>query len=59
MKLKTQLQNTKGRFFTLRTKFGDTINAKLVNVTDHYVTVMDNNAKAERKFALSSVTRVG
>ena len=59
MKTKQKLENTKGRFFTLETKFGETINAKLISLTDHYVTVRDNNAKADRKLALSSVTRVG
>lgn len=57
-KLDTQLQNTKGRFFTLNTKFGDKINSKLRNVTDFYVTVFDNNTKTERKFAKSSITSV-
>lgn len=59
MKLKQQLQNTKGRFFTLQTKFGDKINAKFVSVSPCYATVYDNNAKQTRKFALTSITLVG
>lgn len=53
--VKQSLNSKSGRFFTLTTKHGDKINAKLVDLTNCYVTVWDNNAKNLRKLALTSV----
>lgn len=46
---------SKGRFFGLTTRQGETINAQFVRQTPKYVVVRDRNAKELRKFAKTSL----
>ena len=46
---------SRGRFFGMTTKQGETLNAQFVNETPRYVVVRDRNAKEIRKFAKTSL----
>jgi hypothetical protein len=46
---------SRGRFFGLTTKQGETLNAQFVNETPRYVVVRDRNAQETRKFAKTSL----
>ncbi len=57
-KIVSAIRNSKGRFFGLRTKAGDSINAQFVSETPSYVTVYDRNRDLERRIAKSSLSGV-
>lgn len=46
---------SKGRFFGLTTRQGETLNAQFVRETTKYVVVRDRNASVMRKFAKTSL----
>ena len=46
---------SRGRFFGLTTKQGETLNAQFVNETPRYVVVRDRNAQQTRKLAKTSL----
>jgi hypothetical protein len=52
------IRQSKGRFFGLYTKQGESINARFVNETPSYVSIYDRNNGLERKLAKSSVIGV-
>lgn len=52
------IRQSKGRFFGLYTKQGESINARFVNETPSYVSIYDRNNGSERKLAKSSVIGV-
>ena len=49
---------SKGRFFGLTTRQGETLNAQFVRETPKYVVVRDRNAKRTRKFAKTSLQKL-
>ena len=49
---------SRGRFFGLTTKQGETLNAQFVNETPQYVVVRDRNAQETRKFAKTSLKSI-
>ena len=49
------IRNSKGRFFGLHTKQGETINAQFRGETDAYVKVYDRNNYRTRLIAKSSI----
>jgi hypothetical protein len=53
-----EIRRSKGRFFGLYTKQGESINARFVNESPSYVSVYDRNNKLERKLAKTSVIGV-
>lgn len=48
---------SKGRFFGLTTRQGETLNAQFVRETPRYVVVRDRNARQTRKFAKTSLQK--
>lgn len=54
-KIMKAIRNSKGRFFGLYTKAGESLNAQFVAESPQYVTVYDRNAKNKRKFAKTSI----
>jgi hypothetical protein len=52
------IRQSKGRFFGLYTKQGESINARFVNETPSYVSIYDRNNNYERRLAKSSVIGV-
>ena len=54
-KIMTAIRSSKGRFFGLYTKSGETLNAQFVAESPQYVTVYDRNAMNKRKFAKTSL----
>jgi hypothetical protein len=52
------IRQSKGRFFGLYTKQGESINARFVNESPSYVSIYDRNNGLERKLAKSSVIGV-
>jgi hypothetical protein len=52
-----RIANSKGRFFGLYLKNGETLNAQYRNQTDAYLTVYDRTSKMTRKFRKTSVSR--
>jgi len=52
------IRQSKGRFFGLYTKQGESINARFINESPSYVSVYDRNNGSERKLAKSSVVGV-
>ena len=55
-KIMTAIRSSKGRFFGLYTKAGESINAQFVSESPSYVTVYDRNNKKQRKFAKTSLS---
>jgi hypothetical protein len=53
----TKIANSKGRFFGLYLKNGETLNAQYRNQTESYLTVYDRTSKMTRKFRKTSVSR--
>lgn len=49
------ISESKGRFFGLTTRQGETLNAQFVRETPNYVVVRDRNASQVRKFAKTSL----
>lgn len=49
---------SRGRFFGLTTRQGETINAQFVRETPRYVVVRDRNAQETRKFAKTSLRKL-
>ena len=49
---------SRGRFFGLTTKQGETLNAQFVNETPQYVVVRDRNAQETRKLAKTSLKSI-
>ena len=49
------MPSSRGRFFGLTTKQGETLNAQFVTATPKYVVVRDRNAQETRKFAKTSL----
>ena len=49
---------SRGRFFGLTTRQGETLNAQFVRETPSYVIVRDRNAKTTRKFAKTSLQKL-
>lgn len=52
------IRNSKGRFFGLRTKQGETLNAQLVGETPQYFRLYDRNNDTSRTLAKTSVQSV-
>ena len=50
--------NSRGRYFGLYTKSGDSLNARFVQETPSYVTVYDRNRNSLRKFLKSNISGV-
>jgi hypothetical protein len=50
--------NSKGRYFGLYTKSGDSLNARFVQETPSYVTVYDRNRNSLRKFLKTNISGV-
>ncbi len=55
-KIVKAMRDSRGRFFGLTTKAGDSINAQFVSESPSYVTIYDRNRYSHRKFAKSSLT---
>lgn len=53
----SRIANSKGRFFGLYLKNGETLNAQYRNQTASYLTVYDRTSKMLRKFRKTSVER--
>jgi len=49
---------SRGRFFGLTTRQGETLNAQFVRETPQYVVVRDRNAQQTRKFAKTSLKKL-
>jgi hypothetical protein len=49
---------SRGRFFGLTTRQGETLNAQFVRETPQYVVVRDRNSQQVRKFAKSSLQKL-
>ena len=49
---------SRGRFFGLTTRQGETQNAQFVRETPQYVVVRDRNSRQVRKFAKSSLQKL-
>jgi hypothetical protein len=49
---------SRGRFFGLTTRQGETLNAQFVRETPQYVVVRDRNSRQVRKFAKSSLQKL-
>jgi hypothetical protein len=49
------MTSSRGRFFGLTTKQGETLNAQFVTETPKYVVVRDRNAQETRKLAKTSL----
>ena len=54
----TAIRNTKGRFFGLYTKQGESLNAQLQSETDKTIVVYDRNYNRTRRFSKTSITGV-
>ena len=54
-KIMKAIRSSKGRFFGLYTKSGESLNAQFVSETPEYVTVYDRNNSKKRKFAKTSL----
>lgn len=52
------IRESRGRFFGLYTKQGESINARFINESPSYVSVYDRNNRSERRLAKSSVVGV-
>jgi len=52
------ISESKGRFFGLTTRQGETLNAQFVRETPKYVVVRDRNASVMRKFAKTSLKKL-
>ena len=52
------IRNSRGRFFGLRTKNGDSINAQFVSESPSYVVVYDRNRYENRKLAKSTLSGI-
>lgn len=57
-RLQTLLSGTSGRFFSLRTRHGEAINAQTVSVTPCFVNLVDNNTGRSRRILHSDVASV-
>jgi hypothetical protein len=55
-KIVKAMRNSRGRFFGLTTKTGDSINAQFVSESPSYVTIYDRNRYSHRKLAKSSLS---
>lgn len=51
----TRIANSRGRFFGLSLKNGETLNAQYRNQTNSYLTVFDRTSRTTRKFRKTSV----
>ena len=49
------MSESKGRFFGLKTRQGENLNAKFIRETPEYVLVRDRNSNRVRKFAKTSL----
>jgi hypothetical protein len=54
----TAIRNSKGRFFGLYTKQGESLNAQLQSETDKTIVVYDRNYNQTRRFSKTSITGV-
>jgi hypothetical protein len=52
------IEKSRGRFFGLKTKQGNVLNARYVSSSDKYLTVFDRNEQEEIKLAKKSVKSV-
>ena len=55
-KIMKAIRSSKGRFFGLYTKAGESINAQFISESPSYVTVFDRNNRVNRKFAKTSLS---
>lgn len=55
-KVNSALSNVGGRIFGIEKNDGTRISAKLINETNHYLTVADLNTKTNKKLAKSSIS---
>jgi hypothetical protein len=56
--IENTLKSTKGRFFTLVTKQGESFNAQLIGMTPCYARLYDRNKNCDRLIAKTSVLEV-
>ena len=52
------IRNSKGRFFGLYTKQGESLNARLESETDQTIVIYDRNFNRTRRFSKSSIAGV-
>lgn len=52
------IRSTRGRFFGLQTKQGETLNAQFRGETNSYIEVFDRNNSLIRRFAKTSLDKV-
>jgi hypothetical protein len=52
------ISNSKGRFFGLYTKQGESLNAQLQSETDQTIVVYDRNFNRTRRFSKASISGV-
>lgn len=52
------IRNSKGRFFGLYTKQGESLNAQLQSETDQTIVVYDRNFNRTRRFSKTSIAGV-
>lgn len=57
-KIMKAIRSSKGRFFGLYTKKGQSINAQFVSESPSYVTVYDRNSGMNRKLAKTSLNAI-
>lgn len=52
------VRGTKGRFFGLYTKQGESLNAQYLGESDSYINVYDRNNRRKRKIAKASLSGI-
>ena len=57
-KMLNAIRNSKGRFFGLYTKQGESLNAQLQSETDQTIVVYDRNFNRTRRFSKTSIAGV-
>ncbi len=58
MRVMKAIRDSKGRFFGLYTKQGESINAQLESETDQTIVVYDRNFNRTRRFSKASISGV-
>jgi|TARA_R110000824_G_scaffold330015_1_gene516755 hypothetical protein len=58
MRVMKAIRNSKGRFFGLYTKQGESLNAQLQSETDQTIVVYDRNFNRQRRFSKTSILGV-
>tara|TARA_R100001509_G_scaffold113152_1_gene68520 strand:+ start:5153 stop:5377 length:225 start_codon:yes stop_codon:yes gene_type:complete len=58
MRVMNAIRNSKGRFFGLYTKQGESVNAQLQSETDQTIVIYDRNYNRTRRFSKASISGV-